>query len=604
MKTPLKALSIVLMAALLLIANSSIQAQADTTRIVSPDSSKNSKLEAGLRFGYDLPLFDLPFESFKYSGGLYISPHIDFTFKNSFAFRGSYDYISSTPSNDLTSTVDAIAGPLAVSTQLKKLNRHNILLGPGFRTKAGKKARLSLFVLGGYSLFRKGDLYALGTTNTGGMQDLMVHTGFTEGAWSGKIDVSFDFQLSPKLHLALGAYYVQHFGVNFDRGFEFAPYAGSQPWYHASESFTTNTAGNSEIIPASSVSFNHLQAPEHACADLSSIGLSLGLSYTFGEKKKPIIPKKDEAQCPTCCPNDKHKVIVTVLDRPTGKPIPGADALIRDLNGNPVAAGITNGFGVVDFGELPHGNYTTVGLVYGVETTITAIADAEFFGDTTIQKKVYYEDLRFILKGVTRNLTTKANEPNVLVSLTQKQTQDVTQNNSDAYGTFAFRLDPASSYEVVGNKANRLSEIEAVTTIGLNRSATLFVELELGVQVFECAKGVVLDIKYEFDDDRLSPTSRFELDRLVRYMKDHNLQGVELSSHTDSRGTNEYNQGLSQRRAQSAVGYIVSQGIPRASILARGYGETQLLNNCRDGINCDESEHLINRRTEARLICN
>lgn len=579
-------------------------AQQDSSAVVTQDSSQGGKFELGIRLGYDLPLFNLPFESFNYNGGLYLSPHLDYTFKGGFALRGSYDFITSKPTADLTSTVDGGSGALSVSTQHHALRRHNFLLGPGFRIKAGQKARISLFVLGGYSLFRGGDMYSIGTNSSGGTQDLIVHTGFTEGAWLGKIDASVDFKLSPKLNLSIGAYYLQHFGVPFDRNFGFAPYSGTQPWFHASETFTTNTIGNSEIIPAGAASFDHPQAPEHACAALASIGISLGISYTFGKREKTKPPKKDEIQCSTCCPNDKHKVIVTVIDRPTGKPIPGADALIRDINGNPVAAGVTNGYGVVDFGELPHGDYTTVGLVYGVETTVTSIEDAEFFGDTTIQKKVYYEDLRFILKGVTKNLTTRANEPNVLVSLTQKQTRDVAQDNSDAYGAFAFRLDPSSTYEVVGNKANRLSEIEAVSTVGLNRSATLFVELELGVQVFECAQGVVLDIKYEFDEDRLSPTSRFELERLVRYMKDHNVQGVELSSHTDSRGTSAYNQNLSQRRAQSAVTYIVSQGIPRMSITAKGYGETRLLNHCSDGIPCDEAEHLNNRRTEARLICN
>lgn len=579
-------------------------AQQDTLLVTPRDTSENGKVEIGVRVGYDIPLFKLPFENFDYNGGLYLSPHLDYVFTGGFAVRGSYDFISSTPLTKLTSTIDAAAGPLSLSTQQQTLKRHNFLVGPGFKVRTGKRLRLSLFALVGYSLLRGGDLFALGQSTTLGNRDLVLHTGFSGGAWTGKIDASLGIRLSPKLHLNIGAYYLRHFGVPFDRQFEYAPYAGTQAWHHATESFTTNVSGNSEILPAAAVSFDHPDGQEHACVELSSIGLTLGLAFRFGSKPKNKDLIKTGTICQTCCPNDKHKVIVTVIDRPTGKPIPGADALIRDLNGNPVAAGITNGYGVVDFGELNHGDYRTIALVYGVETTDATIKDEEFFGDSIILRTVYYEDLRFILNGVTKNLSTKQNEPDVLVSLTNKRSGDVAQDNSDAYGAFAFRLEPSSSYQVFGNKANRLSEIEAVSTIGLNRSTTLFVELELGVQVFECAQGVVLDIKYEFDRDRLTPTSRFELDRLVRYMKDHSVQGVELSSHTDSRGTSEYNQDLSQRRAQSAVSYIVSQGISRSSIIARGYGEDRLLNNCSDGVQCDETDHLINRRTEARLICN
>ena len=76
---------------------------------------------------------------------------------------------------------------------------------------------------------------------------------------------------------------------------------------------------------------------------------------------------------------------------------------------------------------------------------------------------------------------------------------------------------------------------------------------------------------------------------------------VELSSHTDSRASAEYNETLSQKRAQAAVDYIIARGIASNRITAQGYGESQLVNNCSDDVKCSEAEHQKNRRTEFKV---
>lgn len=86
-------------------------------------------------------------------------------------------------------------------------------------------------------------------------------------------------------------------------------------------------------------------------------------------------------------------------------------------------------------------------------------------------------------------------------------------------------------------------------------------------------------------------------------MKDNPTVKVEVSSHTDSRASTEYNQTLSQKRADASVDYIVSQGISRERIIGKGYGETKLLNGCADGVTCTEAQHAINRRTEMKVLC-
>lgn len=85
-------------------------------------------------------------------------------------------------------------------------------------------------------------------------------------------------------------------------------------------------------------------------------------------------------------------------------------------------------------------------------------------------------------------------------------------------------------------------------------------------------------------------------------MKDNPNIWIELGSHTDSRGNDQYNQWLSQSRANSAVQYIIDRGIAKNRITAKGYGENRLKNNCANGVKCTEAQHQLNRRTEFTIV--
>lgn len=111
-------------------------------------------------------------------------------------------------------------------------------------------------------------------------------------------------------------------------------------------------------------------------------------------------------------------------------------------------------------------------------------------------------------------------------------------------------------------------------------------------------KIILRNIYYDFDKWDILPESAAELDQLVSLMKENPGMKVELSSHTDSRGARIYNKKLSQRRADSASEYVVSHGVGRERIIAKGYGESQLLNKCADGVMCSPQDHRENRRTE------
>ncbi len=97
------------------------------------------------------------------------------------------------------------------------------------------------------------------------------------------------------------------------------------------------------------------------------------------------------------------------------------------------------------------------------------------------------------------------------------------------------------------------------------------------------------------------PFTTDQLDKIAILLKNNPKLLVELSSHTDARGNDEYNLKLSQKRAESETAYLVSRGVDLGRIVAKGYGETQLVNKCSNGVTCTEAEHQANRRTEIKI---
>ncbi|MEN8248461.1 MAG: OmpA family protein [Bacteroidota bacterium] len=105
-------------------------------------------------------------------------------------------------------------------------------------------------------------------------------------------------------------------------------------------------------------------------------------------------------------------------------------------------------------------------------------------------------------------------------------------------------------------------------------------------------------IMFGLGEYTLLESAKSELDEIVKTLQEYPELTLEVSAHTDSRGSHEYNLWLSKKRAESASLYIISQGIEEQRVIQKGLGETELLNNCRDGVTCSEEFHAVNRRIE------
>lgn len=169
-------------------------------------------------------------------------------------------------------------------------------------------------------------------------------------------------------------------------------------------------------------------------------------------------------------------------------------------------------------------------------------------------------------------------------------------------GSFSFSLEEKSEYKLAAEKAGYIKGAVAnISTVGLTKSTVINKDLYLSEIVI--GKAIRIDnIFYDFDKFNIRPDAALELDKLVATLKENPTIWIELGSHTDSRGNDAYNQKLSQNRATAAVNYIISKGIAKERITAKGYGETMLVNICKNGVKCTDEEHQQNRRTEFKIV--
>lgn len=192
--------------------------------------------------------------------------------------------------------------------------------------------------------------------------------------------------------------------------------------------------------------------------------------------------------------------------------------------------------------------------------------------------------------------TVKDPLPNTRILVNQKNSIDSTVVITDEKAQGFLDARAGNNYSFTGSK---IGFLKMESGVKLPDDAPDTVQVALLFDKNEVEKAIVLDnIYYDLDKWDIRPDAAKELDKLVTLLKNNPAVEIEMSSHTDSRESFQYNQQLSERRAQAAVDYLVSKGIAKERLTAKGYGKTRLVNKCADGVECPESEHQKNRRTE------
>jgi outer membrane protein OmpA-like peptidoglycan-associated protein/tetratricopeptide (TPR) repeat protein len=208
-------------------------------------------------------------------------------------------------------------------------------------------------------------------------------------------------------------------------------------------------------------------------------------------------------------------------------------------------------------------------------------------------------DPTFNLFGFAHKKGERTPVENVRVEIMSKSGKKI-QLISKEDGTFHMLLQKNENYQLHCTKVGCFGQTSELNTTGLKYSQNFYVDYE--VEEIVINKPIVLEnIYYDFDKWFIRPDAAIELDKLVKLLIDNPEIDIEMGSHTDVRGTDEYNQVLSEHRAQSAVEYLISKGIDKTRLTYKGYGEMKLVNSCKNGIHCTEDEHQQNRRTEFKV---
>lgn len=172
--------------------------------------------------------------------------------------------------------------------------------------------------------------------------------------------------------------------------------------------------------------------------------------------------------------------------------------------------------------------------------------------------------------------------------------------STDESGSFSIEMECADYNDIV--KVTAPGYFPAKSEVQLNPNTKLL-EISLLLEKVEVNKPIQINkIYYDLDKSDIREDAAKELDLLVSLLEENPSWIIELGSHTDSRADVNYNLKLSDSRAKAAVEYIVLKGIKRERLFAKGYGESKLVNGCKDGVTCAEEQHAQNRRTEFKLV--
>lgn len=170
---------------------------------------------------------------------------------------------------------------------------------------------------------------------------------------------------------------------------------------------------------------------------------------------------------------------------------------------------------------------------------------------------------------------------------------------TDEEGIVVVKVDRNKTYWAHASKKGFLDDNVAFNSAN---EYDKIIDLELKLPpIVKGDKFKLENIFYDLNKSSLRSESRLALDKLADFIIKNDLK-IELSSHTDARGSDAYNLKLSQARAQSCVDYLLTKGVKKTQIIAKGYGETQLVNKCKNNVTCPEELHQDNRRTEVKIL--
>lgn len=268
------------------------------------------------------------------------------------------------------------------------------------------------------------------------------------------------------------------------------------------------------------------------------------------------------------------------------------------------------GFGGFDIFKIDlNKNEDAINLGNGINTKRDDFA----FSMNTLQKIGYFSSNRtgvdniyaaipicqFETIAIVKDAKTNALLANANVSISDKQNNIIATQVTQANGKTSFNVNCDSNYSIQVSKEG-YDTLNMPVTGPIEDQVTVNVSLTPVNELITETEVKLKNIYFEFNKSNITQQGAFELDKLVKIMKDYPDMKILVKSHTDSKGNPEYNLKLSERRAQATVQYVISKGISKDRLTAKGLGSTEPKIDCKS--NCTEEEDAQNRRSEFLII--
>lgn len=206
------------------------------------------------------------------------------------------------------------------------------------------------------------------------------------------------------------------------------------------------------------------------------------------------------------------------------------------------------------------------------------------------------------LNGIITDAETGTILPETKLSLYENE-NFINSTLSDLSGSYNFDVTCGKTYNVRAEKKEYTTKELNVTILKRSGKTSLPITLDnakckvsVGDDLGKCF-GIKM-IYFDLDKSDIRPEAAFDLEKILDALLENPTMKIDIRSHTDSHQTRFYNEALSDRRAQATVKWFIKNGINPSRLTGRGYGESQLLNGCFDGVKCTEEQHQVNRRSE------
>lgn len=287
-----------------------------------------------------------------------------------------------------------------------------------------------------------------------------------------------------------------------------------------------------------------------------------------------------------------------VIDKATREPIEGATILLKDADGQFVKRSKVD---MLPGGKFRaeaeyHEHYLLVANASGYNQTELAIATNDDPLDDIVVEMEKYD---YLAEGTVYDGETNQPLAGATVYLLDALGDEVGMVVTEASGQYKFPLLKESDYRLRVEKEGYFKQSARISTKG---ATSPVIRTDFRLFPLKVDQVVRLEnIFYDYNKANIRPDAAIELDKLVQTLVDNPSVAIELSSHTDCRGKDAYNLSLSQKRAKSAVDYLISKGIASDRLKSKGYGESKPSESCACE-KCSDEQHQRNRRTEFKVL--